>query len=166
MRLLIAAIALGWACGVAHATDSAPILRFDGYGTIKFGMTVAEAERSLGVRSKGGYSESGSAECHYVSFGLYAHARFMIESGRITRADLDESAKNVLGLSVGMKLSDVRQRFPKVKILPHKYDDAGHYLIFASRSEKSEIVAEESNGSIAIIRGGLIPSVEYVEGCL
>jgi hypothetical protein len=151
------------ACSAAG--DPVPLLTFDGYGAVRFGMTVAEAEHSAGGTAKAARAEAGSQTCYYASFTRYPHARFMVEDGHIARAELDNSGRNTLGLSVGMRLTDVRERFPAVSIRPHKYDETGHYLLFASQSGKSEIVAEESRGRITMIRGGLLPAVEYVEGC-
>jgi hypothetical protein len=49
---------------------------------------------------------------------------------------------------------------------PHQYDPDGHYLTFATRGGKTAIVMEEADGKVTTIRGGLIPAVQYVEGCL
>jgi hypothetical protein len=165
MKGMIATVLIA-ALGTAQAALPAPLLTFAGYGRVEFGMTVAEASQALGATAKADSAAPDSQACGYASFSAYPHARFMIEEGRITRAEVDSAARNALGLTVGMPLTEVRKRFPEVKVTPHKYDDAGHYLIFASRSGKSEIVAEESSGLITVIRGGLLPAVEYVEGCL
>ena len=156
-----ALLAGGW--NAAHSSGSAPVLTYEGYGAVRFGMTVEEAERALGTTA--GTDRSGSQACRYTSFTRYAHAKFMVEDGHITRIELDARGRNILGIAVGMPLAEVRQRHPEVTIRPHKYDEAGHYLVFAPASGKAEIVAEESRGRVTLIRGGLLPAVEYVEGC-
>ena len=64
-----------------------------------------------------------------------------------------------------MTLAAVLKRHPQVTLRPHKYDAAGHYLVFPAASGTSEILAEESAGRVTLVRGGLLPAVEYVEGC-
>ena len=108
----------------------------------------------------------GRKTAYYTAFTGYPPARFRIEDGHSTRAELDKSGRRALGITAGMRLTEVRQRFPQVIIRPHKYDEAGHYLVFPSKSGKAEIIAEESAGQVTMVRGGLLPAVEYVEGCL
>lgn len=158
-----AAVLPAIACA-AVAGPPPPTLTFEGYGAIRFGMTLTEAREAVG-ESSSGPSASQAQECHYVTLNAYPHTRFMVEEGRITRVEVGRSARNELALRVGMSLAEVRRRHPEVKVTPHKYDEHGHYLIFASAAGKSEILAEESKGVITLIRGGLVPAVEYVEGC-
>ena len=162
MRLLPAAFLL--ASGAAAAP--VPLLSFAGYGAVRFGMTLTEAQRATGDTVQAQHPAQDPEACYYVTFTGYAHARFMVEEGHITRAELDKSGRTALGITAGMPLTEVRQRFPHVIIRPHKYDEAGHYLVFPSRSGNAEIVAEESAGQVTMVRGGLLPAVEYVEGCL
>jgi hypothetical protein len=138
-----------------------PVLSFEGYGAVRFGMSVPEARQAAGGKAH----DLASQECHYATFSGYTHARFMVEAGRITRVETDKAAVNALGLSVGMALAQVRRRYPDVRITAHKYDEHGHYLFFASPSGTTAIVAEESGGRVTRVRAGLLPAVEYVEGC-
>jgi hypothetical protein len=162
---LLAAVLLGFACNGAAGAPPAPTLTFEGYGAVLFGMTVTQARDAVRESSAEDQLAPDTQECHYVTLAAYPHTRLMVEEGRITRVEVGRSARNVLALKVGMSLAEVRRRHPEVRVMPHKYDEHGHYLIFASPSGKSEIVAEASNGLITLIRGGLLPAVEYVEGC-
>lgn len=158
--MLLAAALLG-ALPAAPGAQPPPVLTFDGYGAIRFGMTVAEARQAAG----GNAHDLAAQQCHYATFSRYAHARFMVEAGRVTRVETDPAAVNTLGLTVGMALDQVRRRYPGVRISAHKYDEHGHYLFFPSPSGSAAIVAEESGGRVTLIRAGLLPAVEYVEGC-
>ena len=60
----------------------------------------------------------------------------------------------------------VKKIVPSVVIEPHQYDPYGHYLIFKSPGGKTALVMEEGGRKVTAVRGGLEPSVEYVEGCL
>ncbi len=139
----------------------APVLTFEGYGAIRFGMSVPEARQAAGGKAH----DLASQECHYATFSRYTHARFMVEAGRITRVETDKAAVNALGLKIGMTLEEVRRRYPDASITAHKYDEHGHYLFFASPSGTTAIVAEESAGRVTRVRAGLLPAVQYVEGC-
>ena len=90
----------------------------------------------------------------------------MIEDGVITRADVNRAVKNSAKVVVGASLNAVKARFPSIVILPHKYDERGHYLVLATKDRKAAILFEESDGRVTEVRAGLEPSVEYVEGCL
>jgi hypothetical protein len=63
-------------------------------------------------------------------------------------------------------MTDLQKRHPTMVVEPHQYDPGGHYLTFATRGGKAAIVMEEADGKVTNIRGGLIPAVQYVEGCL
>lgn len=91
----------------------------------------------------------------------------MVENGILTRADLtDSSIRNAPGIKMGTTLDEVKRRYLKVIVEPHKYDPTGHYVIFKSKDGKRAIVFEEGDGRITDVRGGLEPAVESVEGCL
>ena len=163
MRLAIP-IAI-WAACVSTAASPAEVLTYSGYGAVRFGMPLAEAERAVGQPSKPEDPGAANESCHYVVFPRYHGVSFMLEDGRVVRADLDHTARNILGLAVGMKLSYVRAHYPGVIVRPGS--DQDHELVFKSRGgEPGEILAVEWDGAVMGIRGGILPAVEYVEGCL
>lgn len=134
------------------------------YGIVVFGDKLVDVERKLGEKVKG-YPDN--EDCDYVTFKKYPGIKFMVERRIVTRADItDSSIPNALGIKIGKTLQEVKRRYPKVLIEPHKYVDTGHYLIFKSSDGKRAIVFEEIDGKITRVRAGLEPSVEYVEGCL
>ena len=133
-------------------------------GTVRFGSSLLETEKQLGERAK---RETSDKSCDFVTFKEYPGVNFMVEKGIVTRADVtDPLIPNTLGIKIGTTLDKVKRRYPKVILEPHQYDPIGHYVIFKSTDGKRAIVFEESDGKITNVRGGLEPSVEYVEGCL
>jgi len=142
-----------------------PVLTSNGYDKVRFGMRLTAAEVLLGEKSVAA-GESGVETCRYVSFASLPHVRFMVESEVVTRAEASPGVENALHVSVGESLSSVTTKHPTTRIVPHKYDPAGHYVIFESADKKAAVVLEEEGGKITSIRAGLEPSVEYVEGCL
>jgi hypothetical protein len=140
-----------------------PILTFDSYGFIAFGSRVSDVETKLGEQAE---VAQVNPKCGYVTFKRYPNVAFMVEDGVITRADVSEEVPNTLGITVGTSFSDVKRKFPNVIVERHEYDPDGHYLILKSADKKKAIVMEESDGKVTRVRGGLIPSVQYVEGCV
>lgn len=140
-----------------------PILTFDSYGLVVFGNRLSDVQKKLGEK---GESDTGESACQYVTFKRYPNVGFMVEDGVITRADVGEEVPNAFRITVGTSLTEVKKKFPAVIIEPHQYEPNGHYLIFKNANRKKAIVMEESDGKVTYVRGGLIPSVQYVEGCL
>jgi hypothetical protein len=71
--------------------------------------------------------------------------------GGVRVGDSEESARNVYG----------QRAFAR----PHKYLQGALYLIVYTADRDAAVVLEIVNGRVVSIRGGLIPAVEYVEGC-
>lgn len=149
---------------LAPPAPVAPVLSADSYGPVRFGTTLAQAERDLGTKS----IELGEKDpaCHSVRFPSLPGVRFMVENGIVTRADADRGVANTLGLKVGDTLAEATSRHASLEVGPHKYVTAGHYLTMRSPDRAAAIVMEEDGKAITKIRAGLMPSVSYVETCL
>jgi len=91
----------------------------------------------------------------------------MIENGKVTRIDItDGRHPTVLGIRVGDTEGRAQATYGgKLEITPHKYNVHGHYLTLRSPDKKSAMVFETDGERITAIRGGVVPSVEYVERC-
>jgi hypothetical protein len=140
----------------------APLLTSHRYGAIDFGVALADAEAKL--QQKAGPKIEGEG-CNYVTFAMYPDIRFMVENGIVTRADAGPSIANTTGFSIGANSADLKAANPQIRVEPHKYEPTGSYLILSSFDSKSALVFEENNGVITQVRGGVEPSVQYVEGC-
>jgi hypothetical protein len=143
--------------------SSAQILSPRGYGVIAFGEQLKDAEARVQEVVSSTIQEPG---CDFVRFKKYPGIKFMVEDGVIMRADAAGTIRNSSGVKVGMRLAEVKRRYPGVKVEPHKYDDHGHYLSLPTSDGKAALLFEESLGRVTYVRAGLYPSVEYVEGCL
>jgi hypothetical protein len=151
--------------GPANLANSA--LRADGIGPLRVGMTVAEADRALGGLDRA----TGLAQCDYVHpKNGPAHVAFMVEEGRISRVDVEDSASvtTSAGVRPGESEARVREAYPNARVHPHKYDDRGHYFVVIPGAPADTLhrIVFETNGTVVTsMRGGLYPAVEYVEGC-
>ena len=129
----------------------------------------------VGVRSAGPVQfgvtpASGGDGCHYtVLAGAPAGLRFMAEGGHIVRVDVDSGGPATdRGARVGMSEADIRRLYPDgLRSMPHKYEPAGHYLVFTPPGADSafRVVFETDGQRVTTYRAGAEPAVEYVERC-
>ncbi len=139
-----------------------------GIGPVRVGMTLAEVAGATiaGIRLVG----TDSTECSYLSWrdgppGVL----IMAEGGRVVRIDVRNPAiKTPEGIKIGSTEAEVQQRYAGlVEAQPHKYSD-GHYLVVTPRNPADSnlrIVFETDGKKVETFRGGLVPQVQYVEGC-
>jgi len=183
MRRLMFVVLAAAACGrpdasvppaadsTAVAADSTPAaaewrLTEQGIGPVRVGMTVAEAAAALSSET----TQADTQECAYVGLiGLPPGVSLMTERGRIVRVDVDDSSRvaTTQGARVGWTEAQVLAAYPGARVEPHKYED-GHYLVAlpgAPADTTHRIVFETSRGVVTRFRGGVVPAVEYVEGC-
>lgn len=146
----------------AEPGPAQPVLSWNGYGPVNFGSSLADVEKAAGKSAPLGHEEPA---CHYVRFTSLTDALFMVENGRITRADVEPGVPNDLGIAVGDDFAAIQQKYPGAKVEPHKYVDGGHYLIISSPDDAKAMVLEENAGKITEIRAGVKPAVRYIEGC-
>ena len=153
----------------AAAADSSPEswrLSETGIGPVRVGMTVAEAAAALSLPP----AAPDTQDCAYVGLGgLPAGVSLMTEGGRIVRVDVDDSSSvaTARGARVGWTEARVLALYPGARVEPHKYED-GHYLVVipgAPADTVHRIVFETARGVVTRFRGGVVPAVEYVEGC-
>jgi hypothetical protein len=155
---------------VVAMPDSAAAWRLSetGIGPVRVGMTVAEAAAAL--PDAGAAHPAASEECAYVGLsGLPEGVSLMTEGGRVVRVDVDDSSAvaTTRGARVGWTEARVLALYPGARVEPHKYED-GHYLVAipgAPGDTLHRIVFETARGVVTRFRGGVVPAVEYVEGC-
>lgn len=154
---LLAAPAL--AC---HHIGKPPVLSQERIGAVTFGASLQSVEASLKEHVS---RQVRDPQCSMVAFKAYPGTLFMVEQGRITRADAAPSLPNQLGVKVGDSRSAVLKRFPQLQVTPHKYLSQGSVLKLASSDGKAALILETDALKILSIRAGLEPSVSYVERC-
>ncbi len=140
-------------------------------GPIKIGMTVQQAKKRSGVRLKPVYAIQNPA-CFYVaSKKVPAGVKFMVVDGKIRRVDITKSTVSTLsGARVGDAEKAILKLYgKKIVVEAHKYDEHGHYLIYVPKDKwdkKYRLIFETSKKRVTQFRIGLLPEVEWVEGCL
>jgi hypothetical protein len=164
LRTLVLAAVLVFAGG-APRVDDVWVVREDGVGPAKIGMTLSELRGALQERLV--EEDSGSEGCWYVKPAKHPGISFMILDGRFVRADVaTRGIATVHGIRVGDSESVTRRTYgPKMTVLPHKYIDDGHYLTIQSADKKYGVRFETEKGKITSFYGGLFSAIQYVEGC-
>lgn len=138
---------------------------YTGFGPVRAGMTVAEAEQALGdsLRMLGPAMEP----CHYVRL-VQPPVAFMVIEGRVARVDVqrDSPVKTLEGAGVGDTEDRVRQLYPGfIEVQPHKYTDGNYLIVRAPDDTTHRIVFETDGHRVTSFRAGRMPEVRWVEGC-
>jgi hypothetical protein len=169
-RGFVALAALAFASiGTIHA-DGAWVVREDGVGPAKVGMTLSQLSTVVGERftkpsEKGEEGEGGDA-CFNVNPAKHPHMSFMIEDGRFVRVDVDaRGISTTEGIQVGDPEARAQQIYgSKLKVEPGQY--GGHYLTVHSPDSRYGIRFETDNAKITGFYAGQFKAVQYVQGCL
>lgn len=165
------AVPSGPAPVAAPAVGSDQQATFAGYGDVKFGTAAEDMEKAWG----GDLHELGkdaNASCYFMTpvwVETPAEFNFMISEGRFARFGT-ESDKFAApgGGKVGMRVAELQRLYnDALQASPHKYVEGGRYLsINASGVAPTRLVFEaNAEGLVTEWRVGLLPEVDYVEGC-
>lgn len=158
----------------AAQPDTAWVLRMDGMGPLRVGMTLDEARAALGgdlrMSDNPVGMEEGADRCdHPRSARLPAGVMMMVQGQRLVRLEVTSGATPTAeGARIGDTEARVQTLYPgRVQVQPHKYTD-GHYLVVrpAAASNTTHLLIFETDGNAVLrFRAGQKPHVEYVEGC-
>lgn len=140
------------------------VVTFNGFGSVKVGMTIAQASQALGaklVRGKG-YEDA----CFYVDPKGIQGVRFMVTNGKIARIDV---SSNKYATDKGAKIGDteagIKSLYRGIKVYPNKYDEKKHDMEINSGDKKYLIIFETDGRRVTGFRVGNTEEVGYVEGC-
>ena len=146
------------------------LVRMDGYGDMRFGMTAEEARQAWGGELKAAGDEG--ATCYYLTpqwIEIPSDFAFMFENGRFVRYDVGTDGEIAPGGGkVGMDADAIRSLYAgRVEETPHKYVEGGKYLGVEdiSGGEGKLVFATDAQGRVTSWRVGVPPQVDYVEGC-
>ena len=174
MKRLVSAIYLLTLCGSLAAAAKAWQLNSRGYGPVKVGMTIAEAESAMGTKlhtldDQGNISDRPPwDECDFVypskdsRVGVY----MMVQGGRISH--ISAKSKEIhtpSGVRLGDAASKIRRLFgARLEIEGHHYlDNAFYYFVWETNRHygvKFEIVDD----TVESIDAG-DQTIMLVEGC-
>ncbi|HET9838086.1 MAG TPA: hypothetical protein VFR84_07615 [Candidatus Angelobacter sp.] len=143
------------------------VLRFDGAGPVKIGMTQDQLSAAL----SGSFSVPENAEeknCFYAEPSLHPGIAFMVQNGRVTRADVTRrTVPTASGIRVGDSEEQVKKVYgARVKVEPHAYTGPeGHYLTVYSRDRRYGLRFETDGKKVTGFYAGEPQAILYIEGC-
>lgn len=162
------------AAAPAVSTDTPWVMRMDGMGPLRVGMTFDQARTALGgelaMDPDSPIREEGPDRCDYPRSGrLPAGVLVMVEGQRVVRVEVDSGTMATAeGARIGDAEARIQQLYPgRVTVEPHKYTD-GHYLVVrpAAASDTTNLLVFETDGRVVErFRAGRKPQVQWVEGC-
>ncbi len=138
-----------------------------GYGPVKAGMTIAEAESLLKFKLNTFENKPIDSDCDYVSAsGRREGVNYMIQQGKISRIEVfDRAIKTKSGVKVGDSTSKLKEIFgSQLEIEAHKYDDTGFYYYIWEGGKRHGVKFEIAADKVIAIYVG-DESIDWVEGC-
>jgi hypothetical protein len=152
--------------GVAASTL---VLRFEGLGPVRIGMTLAQAEAALGGTARVDRIEPGDSCGHVVFSALPEGLSFMVAGDTVVRVEVRVPGVWAQGGgAVGMLETEVVARYSgRIRVEPHPYmAPEGHYLVVEDAAWPGLGMIFETDGSrVTNVRAGRLPEVELIEGC-
>jgi len=161
-------VALLAACG---SQSGPPTVTGDGFGKVRFGMQIAEAEQALGHKLVPLVAGVGEEEAcrYYKADGALPNLAFTTADGVVVRLDVQPGSDIVTdtGAKIGDSEAQVLELYKgRVEVQPHKYTGPeGHYLVVKGGDGKVQLVFETDGAKVLNYRAGIEPQVQYVEGC-
>lgn len=150
------------------ASDSTPpqwVVRADGIGPLKVGVSLATASRTLGEELR--VTEAG---CDHVNPTTMPDGiLLMVIDDTVARVEVDSTGiRTAEGAQVGDSESRVLELYgARARIEPHKYTyPDGHYVVVTPPSDTlHRLIFETFKGRVTNYRAGRVPAVQLVEGC-
>ena len=157
-------------CVLVATTLAAPkpwVLRFDGAGPVRIGMTLDQLNAALHENIDMPDDEDGKA-CFYAESAKHPGIAFMVQNGRVTRADVTQPN---ISTASGVRVGDSEERVMKVygariRLDPHAYTGPeGHYLTLHSMDRRYALRFEIDGHKVTSFYAGGVRAVAYIEGC-
>jgi hypothetical protein len=151
----------------AAAASRTWVVRMDGAGPVRIGMTLAQLNTALGEKFSMPEDQEEQA-CFYADTPRHPGIGFMVEHGRVTRIDVTEAAvPTASGIRVGDPEARVMKLYgPKLQVEPHAYDaPEGHYLTLLSADGRYGMRFETYQGRVTGFYAGEAHAIAYIEGC-
>jgi hypothetical protein len=141
------------------------VIREDGVGPVKVGMTLAQLSAAL--HQELAADERDEHGCFYINARWHDNVSFMIIDGHVARVEVaGPGVKTSTGIQVGDSEAQVRNVYgPKVKVIAHQYIDTGHYLTVRSADGRYGVRFETDKGKVTLFYAGKYDAIQYVEGC-
>jgi hypothetical protein len=150
----------------AAAASKTWIVRMDGAGPVRIGMSLAQLNAALGENFSMPRDPDEQA-CFYAETAKQPDIGFMVEHGKVTRVDV---TKRGLPTAAGIRVGDPEARVIKkygrrLHVEPDAYNPEGHYLTLSSADGRYGIRFETEHGQVTAFYAGEAHAIAYIEGC-
>lgn len=134
-------------------------------GPLRFGMTRAQARAAAPELEIREGQERGNCDFAMLP-GTAGKLFFLVVDDRLMRVDVvTDTIATVEGARVGDTEARIEQLYgAQLSRQPHKYTD-GAYLIVTPADTMTRIIFETDGAEVLRYRAGLLPVVQWVEGC-
>jgi len=141
------------------------VIREDGVGPVKIGMTLAQLSAALTQELAA--DERDEQGCFYINAHRHDNVSFMIIDGYVARVEVGApGVKTSTGIQVGDSEVQVRKVYgARMKVAAHQYIDTGHYLTVRSADGRYGVRFETDKGKVTLFYAGKYDAIQYVEGC-
>jgi len=168
VRRLTILVAMAFGAVVSTTANDSWVVREDGAGPVRIGMTLAQLDAVLHEKSFKPAAKDDQA-CFYVDPKSQPKILLMMEDGRLARVDVNgPGVFTSTGIQVGDTEKHALQVYGgKLKIKPHAYtgDEGGHYLTTKSSDGRYGIRFETDGKKITMYYAGRFDAIQYIEGC-
>ncbi len=143
------------------------VVRNDGVGPVKVGMTLAQLNVALHENFMPP-TDKADRGCFYVTPAKHAQISLMIENGHLVRVDVDHPG---IATSEGVQVGDSEPRALQIygsslTVERRAYmEEEGHFLTLRSRDGRLGIRFETDQGKITGYYAGKYDAIQYIEGC-
>lgn len=152
-----------------HTKRTGWVLRFDGIGPVRVGMTVNQLNAVLDENFSTP-TDKDEQTCFYVQPRQHRDTGIMILYRRVARVDVfapkgtSPSTATADGVRIGDSEARVLKLYgQKVAVSPHAYTDGGHYLTI--RSSKYGLRFETDGIKVTGFYAGTTAAIAFIEGC-
>lgn len=170
MRCVRNALLAACLLAVLPSQAAAPwVVRFDGVGPLRFGMTFDEVNARLGHKLKRTPPEQlASEQCDQIPLDELGRKGIwlMFVDDVFRRVDVERGARTDGGVAPGDPVARVYSAYSKVASAPRPYQMDELSLTAAAPDGRHAIRFETEKGKIAVIFAGDAKPVQWIEGCL
>ncbi len=165
--LALAAVALPAAASAAPVTTKSQITQ-NGLGSIRIGMTVAQAQSRTGQTITNNSFTPGDDSCGIAQlFPESLGVNMQTTNLKVTVINVSKAGISTRsGIEVGDSTAALKEAYgSKLKSAPNKYTPkARDYFVKFSGNRKIKFYANPK-GVVTQISSGRLPEVDFVEGC-
>lgn len=155
--------------GAAAVAQPAYVLTDKGFGPLRIGMTLKQAEAAVHRKLSTSADASGDPRaCESAEIPGWPGISLMLENYKITVIYIDKPHRTVDGVYVGMPERALSKLFGKRAVFrprPYEEDDPRAHNVAVMASDGREFLFQTRDGVVESISVGVLPSVEYMEGC-